>query len=163
MVIEQCTGPFSPWVHLMVNLNSRSPPLVKHLSHCQISGDIAQPGVNVDFRKIRAKSDKRLPGKGSSSFQYWQMIEMKKGVNRNQIMFLNARIFLASSVPKDGNWTNWSQWSSCSVSCSEGEQSRVRYCNRPAPVYGGKNCTGSGAESRPCFLQNCTGRYTESN
>ena len=71
--------------------------------------------------------------------------------------FFKYENILVTLVPKDGNWTSWSQWSPCSTSCNEGTQSRVRFCNHPAPVFGGKNCTGDGIQSRSCYEQNCTG------
>ena len=47
----------------------------------------------------------------------------------------------------NGGWTvyePWSFWLDCSVSCGDGTQSRnrTRTCTNPAPMYGGKQCTG---------------------
>ena len=57
--------------------------------------------------------------------------------------------------PIDGSWGVWSNWTSCSVSCSDGEQVRYRDCDDPAPMYGGMNCTGESRDNQTCFLKYC--------
>ena len=41
------------------------------------------------------------------------------------------------------------------MTCGNGTQQRERSCAEPAPQYGGLDCTGPTAESRPCFHQHC--------
>ncbi|XP_015249550.1 PREDICTED: complement component C7-like, partial [Cyprinodon variegatus] len=45
-----------------------------------------------------------------------------------------------------GSWSCWSSWSSC----SEGQRSRTRSCNNPAPRGGGQHCIGEQREQKPC-------------
>uniref|UniRef100_A0A8C0YEU0 Complement component C7 n=1 Tax=Cyprinus carpio carpio TaxID=630221 RepID=A0A8C0YEU0_CYPCA len=46
----------------------------------------------------------------------------------------------------EGVWSCWSAWSSC----SQGQKSRTRLCNNPAPRNGGRNCIGETVESKSC-------------
>ena len=57
-------------------------------------------------------------------------------------------VFLFSIV--DGHYGPWSKWSACSKTCKEGQQSRIRECNSPAPQHGGMNCTGDSNENQVC-------------
>ncbi|KAL5253235.1 hypothetical protein ACHWQZ_G013119 [Mnemiopsis leidyi] len=52
--------------------------------------------------------------------------------------------------PVDGGWTSYSDWSDCSTSCGTGSQTRDRTCSNPAPADGGRECDGSGRETRQC-------------
>ncbi|KAJ8310680.1 hypothetical protein KUTeg_012545, partial [Tegillarca granosa] len=54
--------------------------------------------------------------------------------------------------PIDGGLSQWQKWSDCSKTCSVGVQMRIRFCNNPAPQYGGKNCSGKLVETRNCTL-----------
>uniref|UniRef100_A0A8C2EI20 Complement component C7 n=1 Tax=Cyprinus carpio TaxID=7962 RepID=A0A8C2EI20_CYPCA len=46
----------------------------------------------------------------------------------------------------EGVWSCWSAWSSC----SQGQKSRTRLCNNPAPRNGGRNCIGETVERKSC-------------
>ncbi|XP_078591867.1 SCO-spondin-like [Branchiostoma floridae x Branchiostoma japonicum] len=54
-----------------------------------------------------------------------------------------------------GSWSAWLEWSECPVTCGSGQQSRVRACSDPAPLYGGADCEGNNMEMRPCGQQAC--------
>ena len=53
----------------------------------------------------------------------------------------------------DGGWSVWSIWSKCSVTCGDGVQVRLRYCNNPSPTFGGRNCKGVAEETIPCLAK----------
>ncbi|KAE9553447.1 hypothetical protein FO519_003319, partial [Halicephalobus sp. NKZ332] len=56
----------------------------------------------------------------------------------------------------DGNWANWGSWTTCSSSCGDGVQKRVRTCTEPPPNEKGKFCEGQSVETKSCFPGNCT-------
>ncbi|XP_039565969.1 complement component C9 isoform X2 [Passer montanus] len=61
---------------------------------------------------------------------------------------------IACQIPKstlvkvvtDGGWSCWSAWSTC----INGESTRTRQCNNPAPGPDGRPCQGESIEKRPC-------------
>ena len=55
-----------------------------------------------------------------------------------------------------GEWSSW-QDSKCSVSCGDGQITRVRECNNPIPSNGGDACPGSATDIIDCNLKNCPG------
>ncbi|KAL3315722.1 hypothetical protein Ciccas_005642 [Cichlidogyrus casuarinus] len=56
----------------------------------------------------------------------------------------------------DGSWSEWTEWSQCSRSCGRGgTQKRIRYCNNPAPLDGGRPCAGRSEMVRICNKQDC--------
>ncbi|TRZ02412.1 hypothetical protein DNTS_034467 [Danionella cerebrum] len=61
------------------------------------------------------------------------------------------------SCPVDGKWSSWEAWGECSASCGGGEQTRVRFCNNPAPTNGGRPCPGDSTQLSRCNIQPCPG------
>ena len=59
----------------------------------------------------------------------------------------------------DGNWTEWRAWGPCSRTCGTGTQQRMRTCTKPAPAFGGKNCSGDSRETRSCQTRLCSGTH----
>ncbi|XP_054842692.1 complement component C9 [Eublepharis macularius] len=54
--------------------------------------------------------------------------------------------FEPAQVATDGSWSCWSTWSTC----TQGERTRTRQCNNPAPGSGGKPCAGAALETGSC-------------
>lgn len=65
--------------------------------------------------------------------------------------------FIIFTTLEDGGWSSWEEWSSCSVSCGVGVHSRSRTCSNPAPLGGGKDCSGNSIESSNCDAGICAG------
>jgi hypothetical protein len=61
--------------------------------------------------------------------------------------------------PIHGNYSTWSSFGPCSKSCDNGTQIRRRFCTRPSPLYGGRDCHmfGPNVEARQCETQPCPG------
>lgn len=64
--------------------------------------------------------------------------------------------------PVDGGWTNWTVWEDvtlCTALCGGGTlvQTHSRTCTNPAPMYGGKSCSGEARENRTveCNVDDC--------
>ena len=68
----------------------------------------------------------------------------------------NYILFIYIAV--DGQWATWSSWSKCSTSCDNGTWSRTRTCTEPAPMNGGKPCTGNHTDTGTCNLRSCPGK-----
>ncbi|XP_073692711.1 hemicentin-1 [Garra rufa] len=64
-------------------------------------------------------------------------------------------ISLKVQVP--GGYSNWEEWGPCSVSCGQGIQERIRFCNNPPPANGGPSCEGPNVDSRNCQASLCPG------
>ncbi|XP_001920501.5 hemicentin-1 [Danio rerio] len=64
-------------------------------------------------------------------------------------------ISLKVQVP--GGYSNWEEWGPCSVTCGQGIQERIRFCNNPPPAYGGPLCEGPNVDSRKCQASLCPG------
>jgi len=71
--------------------------------------------------------------------------------------FNRLLVLVTVRAPVDGQWSSWSEWSACSV-CGPGFHSRVRYCDSPAPQYGGLSCIGNDAEWEECSYGRCQGK-----
>ncbi|KAJ8402007.1 hypothetical protein AAFF_G00372420 [Aldrovandia affinis] len=54
-----------------------------------------------------------------------------------------------TSEAVDGYWSCWGPWSSCDSSM---RRHRVRECNNPAPLRGGKQCPGSNRQEEECHI-----------
>ena len=69
----------------------------------------------------------------------------------------NGLVTLPCNLAVHGEWSDWGSWSPCSVSCGEGEQTRSRRCENPAPNEYGDYCTGVNVTSQLCTEEECPG------
>ena len=60
----------------------------------------------------------------------------------------------------DCRWSSWGIWSSCSSSCGNGVQSRIRTIARTAK-YGGEKCSGRKRGQRSCNQRKCPGMISK--
>lgn len=95
---------------------------------------------------------------------------LKKPVPANHVTYLRSSVCGYSSflpniccpdeppvfpIAVNGGWGAWAGWSSCSTTCGDGQQVRVRACDSPAPAEGGAPCEGAGQEQQPCKVAEC--------
>ncbi|KAM4642152.1 hemicentin-1 [Discoglossus pictus] len=59
------------------------------------------------------------------------------------------------TVQVHGGFSDWLPWQSCSVTCGQGIQRRIRVCDNPMPANGGSYCRGSESETRSCQNKPC--------
>ncbi|XP_020632434.1 coadhesin-like isoform X5 [Orbicella faveolata] len=85
-----------------------------------------------------------------------------------QCLGYNSQSYICyrEDCPVDGSWGRWERWSRCSATCSGGKKRRERYCNKPRPSNGGKDCPGDGVEvircnTKPCSVDGKWGRWTK--
>ncbi|CAB1323870.1 unnamed protein product, partial [Coregonus sp. 'balchen'] len=57
--------------------------------------------------------------------------------------------------PVAGNWGAWLPWSSCSETCGNGMQTRVRLCNNPPSSFHGPPCEGPDTQTQLCKERHC--------
>lgn len=66
---------------------------------------------------------------------------------------------LAFNLLVDGNWSEWNDWGVCTNKCGDdGVKMRQRTCDNPKPLFGGKDCAGSAAETVECNRKTCAGK-----
>uniref|UniRef100_A0AAY4F0B6 Thrombospondin 2a n=1 Tax=Denticeps clupeoides TaxID=299321 RepID=A0AAY4F0B6_9TELE len=61
----------------------------------------------------------------------------------------------AQPCPVDGAWGPWSPMATCSATCGGGLMSRVRECNSPSPLHGGRKCMGDNIQNEVCRREEC--------
>ncbi|PIK56166.1 putative thrombospondin-1 [Apostichopus japonicus] len=54
----------------------------------------------------------------------------------------------------DGGFSSWTPWT-CSVTCGNGTETRIRACNSPRPLNGGRPCEGARRDQRICVRTPC--------
>ncbi|CAH1793552.1 unnamed protein product, partial [Owenia fusiformis] len=58
--------------------------------------------------------------------------------------------------PVNGGLGFWSAWGACSTTCGDGDQTRTRACDNPAPANGGLECNPSDlTETQSCNDGDC--------
>ncbi|XP_061197855.1 SCO-spondin-like isoform X2 [Saccostrea echinata] len=69
------------------------------------------------------------------------------------------------NCPINGKFSEWETWTHCTQTCGRGIKKRSRYCNKPIPMYGGKNCSGDFTEESVCNINPCPidGNFAEWN
>ncbi|PAV80919.1 hypothetical protein WR25_06910 [Diploscapter pachys] len=79
-------------------------------------------------------------------------------VNLNTSVFHLWQSTCVSTEPvhrQNGGFSAWGDWEECNVSCGQGKQRRVRYCDSPPPNSRGKDCVGEVMQIRKCVLREC--------
>ncbi|KAG8436526.1 hypothetical protein GDO86_007581 [Hymenochirus boettgeri] len=59
------------------------------------------------------------------------------------------------TVQVHGEFSEWLPWQSCSVTCGQGVQQRIRRCDNPLPANGGLYCQGEDTERQSCKNKPC--------
>ena len=57
----------------------------------------------------------------------------------------------------ESNWSSWSDWTTCSSICGDGQQMRVRSCQKKSTLKKRNRCLGARKEMRVCNVQKCSG------
>lgn len=91
-------------------------------------------GIGTTKRVRKCNSPVPMHGGGDCVGPDAEVIECNTGIN----------------CPIHGKWSLWSKWSLCDAKCGTFMQSRVRFCDSPAAMYGGSPCMGPAEEERPC-------------
>ncbi|XP_062578062.1 SCO-spondin-like isoform X3 [Saccostrea cucullata] len=60
-----------------------------------------------------------------------------------------------NGCPVNGQWSTWGQYSECTKTCGNGSKTRQRLCSSPAPLNGGKDCSGNNSETEQCNSTPC--------
>ena len=63
----------------------------------------------------------------------------------------------------NGGWGDWTDWVACAVSCGGADQGRTRVCDKPAPQFGGTDCTVDGSkasDTQRCNENPCPSKLT---
>ena len=66
---------------------------------------------------------------------------------------------LANCFTVNGGWSSWGSYSTCTTSCGNGRQTKIRTCTNPVPAYGGNSCNGSPTYSRTCNIRSCPSKH----
>ena len=95
--------------------------------------------------------------KQKHDFHFFNRSMYNKRIIRFGFCDIQNNVHLFSSFAVTGGWSSWGKWCACSKSCGAGSQYRTRTCTKPAPSYGGKQCTGKDKETRYCNTHHCPG------
>ena len=57
----------------------------------------------------------------------------------------------------DGSWGRWSNWETQIVPCGLTSRSRLRHCDSPPNVFGGKPCAGDSIDVTAVLINYCPG------
>ena len=94
-----------------------------------------------------------------------EIMVLKEKVEKNdeEIVNLKSKISILENeavYKVDGSWGDYGSWTDCTRTCGGGTSTRRRLCDSPAPLYGGRECTGSEVEEKTCNNQQCPGQNT---
>ncbi|XP_035222665.1 hemicentin-1-like isoform X3 [Stegodyphus dumicola] len=123
---------------------------------CRLDGE-PKPTVAWMKDSVLLQKDARVLTFPNNSLQLIAVQQSDEGVytcfGNNSLGSAAAEAQLIVQV--HGKWSNWQEWGQCSASCGDGEQSRQRFCNDPAPKNGGKTCIGLSNEVKKCNERPC--------
>ncbi|XP_065656123.1 coadhesin-like isoform X1 [Hydra vulgaris] len=87
--------------------------------------------------------------KFSVVFLFVYLLPFLKGLNAI------CRDWFGNICKGNGGFSEWSSYSTCSATCGNGIQQRVRTCTNPVPSSGGKDCVGERLQTQKCLLEVC--------
>ncbi|KFM73053.1 Hemicentin-1, partial [Stegodyphus mimosarum] len=124
---------------------------------CRLDGE-PKPTVAWMKDSVLLQKDARIRTFPNNTLQLIAVQQSDEGVyacfGNNSLGSAAAEAQLIVQV--HGKWSNWQEWGQCSASCGDGEQSRQRFCNDPAPKNGGKTCIGLSKEVKKCNERPCS-------
>ncbi|CAH1798187.1 unnamed protein product [Owenia fusiformis] len=123
--------------------------------------------IKADIEELKEKTDASIISiKHDLSDLKEEMVSLKEEMvscfdDIKEIIAALKSEFAVSKIdePKDrvnGGPGTWSAWGACSTTCGDGEQTRTRACDNPAPAHGGSQCNSSDlTDTRSCNDAEC--------
>ena len=78
-------------------------------------------------------------------------LQQKLSSNISELNYATKHTLSCILVP--GNWGPWGAWADCN--CTTMSETRIRYCDKPAPVNGGDECQGDQEQAQDCTENIC--------
>ncbi|KAG9483372.1 hypothetical protein GDO78_009341 [Eleutherodactylus coqui] len=124
--------------------------------NCQAEGE-PEPDIVWSRVTLPIPRDNRLTVLGNGSLQI--VAARKEDTSSFECRATNIMGSIVAkasfTVQVHGGFSDWLPWQSCSVTCGQGIQRRIRLCDNPAPANGGLYCQGEESETRICQNKLC--------
>ena len=92
--------------------------------------------------------------KGKKKYSKNKSCKNNAASSSNSLILINTLLYNYSVCLSivNGGYGNWTLSKKCNSTCGQGIEVWKRYCDTPAPIYDGKNCSllGSAVEIRNC-------------
>ncbi|XP_075038771.1 hemicentin-1 [Mixophyes fleayi] len=124
--------------------------------NCQAEGE-PKPDITWSRLSHPITGEKRLTILSNNSLQLVAASKEDTSVYecRATNIMGSAAVKASFTVQVHGGFSEWLPWQSCSVTCGQGVQKRMRLCDNPAPANGGLYCQGEESETRMCQNKHC--------